>query len=175
MLFLVLDTKEEVLFAERLYLKYSKFMYKVAYSILHDKYSSEDAVQQALIRIIKNLSKIDEEQEKQTRNFIGLITRNVAIDIYNSNKKQPIPLDDYMPTEKASDISTIIIDAETLERIKIHIYSMKEIYQTPLLMLSQGYTVKEIAETLEINPKTIQKRLERGRAKLYTLLSKEEN
>lgn len=174
MLFLVLDTTEDVNIAKKLYVKYSKFMFKVAYSVLNDHYKAEDAVQQAFIRIIKNLNKIDIEQEKRTRNFIGLVTKNVSIDMYNKDKNEALPIDDDTLIESSVDISQIIINRETMSRIKKHISTFSEIYQVPLLMSAEGYSVKEIAECLDIKKKTIQKRLERARAKLYKILREEE-
>ena len=59
MLFLIFDTEEEKQLAIMLYEKYSKFMFKVAFDILNNNYAAEDALQQAFIKISKNLDKID--------------------------------------------------------------------------------------------------------------------
>lgn len=176
MLFSVFDTIEEKILAEKLYNKYSKFMFKVAYTILNDNFLTEDAVQQSFIKVIKNLSKIDEKQEKRTRNFIGLITKNVSIDIYNKTKNQPIYLDEDYVTDKSYDISHIIINKETIVRLKIHIKTLKPIYQIPLLLhAEQGLSVNEIAEILDLKPKAVQKRIERARAQLIKALFEEDN
>lgn len=176
MLFLVLNTIEDTILAESLYNKYSKFMFKVAYSILKDNFLTEDAIQQSFIRIIKNLDKIDEKQEKRTRNFIGLITRNVAIDIYNKTKNQPTYVDDDYVKDNSYDISCLIINKETINRLKKHIKALKPIYQIPLLLhAANGLSVNEIAEILDIKPKTIQKRIERARTKLINAMYKEDN
>lgn len=176
MLFLVLNTIEESILAEKLYNKYSKFMFKVAYTILGNNILTEDAVQQAFIKIIKNLSKIDEVEEKKTRNFIGIITKNVAIDIYNKVKKEPIVLDADYTEDPKYDISCIIINRETIDRLKIHIKELKPIYQIPLLLhTEQGLSINDIAEILDIKPKAVQKRIERARAQLIKALDKEDN
>lgn len=176
MLFLLLNTIDETILAEKLYNKYSKFMFKVAYTILKDNSLTEDAVQQAYIKVINNLNKINEREEKKTRNFIGLITKNTAIDIYNKVKNEPIALDDNYTSDMKYDISCIIIDKETIDRLKIHIKTLKPIYQTPLLLhTEQGLSVNEIAEILDIKPKTVQKRIERARAQLINALNKEDN
>lgn len=176
MLFLVFDTIEETVLAEKLYNKYSKFMFKVAYTILRDNVITEDAVQQAFIKVINNLNKINENEEKKTRNFIGLITKNTAIDIYNKVKNEPIALDNNYTANIKYDISCIIIDRETIDRLKIHIKALKPIYQTPLFLYAeQGLSVNEIAEILDIKPKTVQKRIERARAQLINALNKEDN
>ena len=75
--------------AEILYNNYSIFMYKVAYSILKDKSLAEDAVQISFIKIMKHLDNIDISDKTKTRNFLGLICKNTAINLYNKQKKQP--------------------------------------------------------------------------------------
>lgn len=174
MLFFVLDTEESKK-AERLYNKYSRFMYKVAYNILGHRQYTEDAIQQAFIRIINNLDKINENEEKRTRNFIGLITRNVAFDIYNSNKKQPVLLEESFADNTNGDISSIVIKKETVDRLKTHIKELKPIYQIPLIMKAQGMSTKDIALLLDINTKTVQKRIERARIMLYNTMREEES
>lgn len=176
MLFLLLNTIDETILAEKLYNKYSKFMFKVAYTILRNNSLTEDAVQQAFIKVINNLNKINENEEKKTRNFIGLITKNTAIDIYNKIKNEPIALDNNYTSNIKYDISCIIIDRETIDRLKIHIKTLKPIYQTPLFLYAeQGLSVNEIAEILNLKPKTVQKRIERARAQLINALNKEDN
>lgn len=54
MLFLILDTLEDEILAEKLYNRYSKFMFKVSYSILKENTASEDAVHLSFIKIMKN-------------------------------------------------------------------------------------------------------------------------
>ncbi len=176
MFFLILNTNEETMFAEKIYNKYSKFMFKVAYTILKDNAFAEDAVQQAFIKIINNLDKIDENEKNKTRNFIGIITKNTAIDIYNNNKNKTIVLDNNYTVDPKYDIARIIIDKETIDRLKIHIKALKPIYQIPLLLhIEQGLSVNEIAEILDIKPKAVQKRIERARAQLIKALDKEDN
>lgn len=174
MLFLVLDTVEEVDLIEKLYDKYSKFMYKVTYNILHNNYDAEDAVQQALLKIIEHLEKINDLEDKKTRNFIGIICRNEAINIYNKSKKiREFEEDADIPDENYN-VSLIVINKENIERIQNFIYSLDKKYQDILLLKSQyDYSINEIADILNIKPKTAQKRLERGRIKIKEFIEKE--
>lgn len=176
-MFSILDTIKEKIFAEEIYNKYSKLMYKVAYEILSDSFLAEDAVQQALIKIIKNLDKIDKTFNNRTRNFIAVITKNEAINIYNKYKKELVTTDlDCSANIVWSDIESIVINKETLYRLKTHIKNLKPIYQIPLILnAKQGMSVNEISEILELKPKTVQKRLERARVQLIKSLCKEDN
>ena len=68
---------------ERIYEKYKNVMYKEAYSVLRDPHDSEDAVQQAILRIIRCIDRIREDEPGMTCNFLKIIVRNVAKDLYN--------------------------------------------------------------------------------------------
>ena len=176
MLLLIFDTEEERQLAIRLYEKYSKFMFKVAYSILHNCHSAEDVVQQAFIKIADNLNKINKSNETTTRNFIGITTKNTALKIYNKEKNHIVlPIDDNYADTDSYDISDIIITKETYDRIKIHINNLKPIYKEIILIkYSQNLNDKEIAELLNITPENARKRLERARKQILKAL-KEDN
>ena len=73
---------------EQLYLAYRQVMFYAANSILKDPAMAEDAVHQAFIRILNHMGKIGEVHCPQTRSFVVIIVRNVAINLYNSRKKQ---------------------------------------------------------------------------------------
>ncbi len=175
MIFLILDS-ENVLLLEEIYKKYSKFMYKVAYNILHNKYDTEDAVQQTIIKLSSCIEKIGDIEDKKTRNFIGIICRNIAVNIYNKSKKY-VDVDEYDDiSNDEGDLSLIIIDRENMEKIEKFIYSLDKKYQNVLfLKLQYGYNIREIADILEISYTAAQKRLERGRNKLKEFLKKEMN
>lgn len=159
--------------AENLYRNYSLFMYKVAYSILKNQSLSEDAVQISFIKIMEHLDKIDISDKTKTRNFLGLICKNTAINIYNKQKKQPENLEENTAI-KECDVFDIVIDKNSVENIKKCIYELKPIYQIPLMLNAvHGYSVKEIGEMLDISPKTIQKRLERARQKIKIMLKED--
>ncbi len=159
--------------AEILYNNYSIFMYKVAYSILKDKSLAEDAVQISFIKIMKHLDNIDISDKTKTRNFLGLICKNTAINLYNKQKKQPENLEEGTIINE-TDVFDIVIDKNSVENIKKCIYKLKAIYQIPLMLHAvHGYSVNEIGQLLDLNTKTVQKRLERARQKIKTILKEE--
>lgn len=158
----------------KLYEKYSKFMFKIALDILKDNYSAEDAVQQSLIRIIENIDKIDESNEKRTRNFIGIIVRNISINIYNKNKSNNENINDDIEIESKLDIPAIIISKESIKNIEKCISNLSDTYKLPIMMMASGYDYKSISKILGISEATARKRIERGRTKLKNILSKED-
>ncbi len=178
MILLILNS-EDALLIEIIYRRYSKFMYKVAYNILHNKYDTEDAIQQTIVRIISCIEKIGEAEDKKTRNFIGIICRNIAIDIYNKRKKQ-IDVCDISDYEGISvddnDLSLIVVSQDNVEKIERFICSLDKKYQDVLfLRLQYEYSIGEIADILDLSYDNAQKRLERGRNKLKKFLLEEMN
>jgi len=80
---------------ELLYEKYRKLMFYIANNILNDEYLAEDAVHQTFIEILKNLDKIDDVFCHKTKNFIVIMVRNTAINMYNRRKRNSVvPFDE---------------------------------------------------------------------------------
>ena len=177
MFFIILNTEEDVLFVEELYNKYSKFMYKVAFSILKNQYDAEDSVQQTFLKLIDKYDKLDFSDEKRTRNLIGIICRNVSFNIYNKDKKVVLTDDDTGINSYSSnfDLSVIIISKDNVNKVMEFIYGMDNIYKEVVLLKSQDLSIAEISDILNIKPKTVQKRLERARIKIIEFLDKEKN
>ena len=62
-----------------LFEKYKTMMQSLAYYILKDHQLSEDAVQEALIRLSRNKEKIGNIDSKETKSYIYTVTKNEAI------------------------------------------------------------------------------------------------
>lgn len=171
---MIIKNNEEKLKVEKLYIKYNRLMYKVAYNILNDKYTSEDAVQLSFIKVIKNLNKIDEIESKKTLKFLITICKNTAIDIYNKKKN----FNKYLVKESLSNdiVSEKIIGNENLNELLEIIYKLKSIdKEVIILKFIFNYSVIEISKMLNINIKTVQKRIERAKLRLLKELKKEKN
>jgi len=158
--------------AERLYYAYRKLMYKVAFDILHDKHLAEDAISEAFVKIIKNLHKIGEENCPRTKNFLVIICRNTAINMYNKRNKQCY-YDETIDT--LSDIASpsteeLVITKESILAVSEVIKGLKPIYRDVIFLTRvYAYSVKDTAMLLGISEDAVKKRLSRAR----TLLSEE--
>ena len=168
---------------EELYYKYRSIMYKEAYKILQDSGLSEDAVQQAFIKVMRNLDKINMDDEYRTRGFLIIISKHTAIDIYKkrlylNNNSEPFDyeLDDEIEVSIDFDEpSKLIVDKETVSGVISLIEKLPEIYKDVLLLEKvHGNAKEEIAELLGINYETVKKRSLRARKMLLELLEKEE-
>lgn len=165
MIFLGRKLKKEDRKLETLYNDYCRLMYKIAYDILRNGQLAEEAVQEAFERVIKNLHKINEKNCPQTRNFLVIIVRNVALDI--AKKEMPIYASDAgeLPdiTDK-DDTLDIVIARETAAELQSAIESLKPIYRDVyILRIARDYSIAEIAQMLNIKYETAKKRLTRAK------------
>jgi len=85
--FMTIENEADCNKLTELYEAHSKVMYRVAYSIMRDHFAAEDVVQEAFIRLEKNIFKISQIRCNETRAFLVTIVRNLAINAYNDRKK----------------------------------------------------------------------------------------
>lgn len=161
-----------------LYEKYKKIMYISAKNILKDSGLAEDAVHQTILRIMNNLHKIDIEDDMKTKNFLVIICKNVAIDMYNKNAKikENITYLDF-DCDKQDNFDTLktpklepcdlLITKENVNAIVKAIENLPAIYRDVIILERfYGYSLKEIGELLKVPYGTVKKRSERAREKL---------
>ena len=83
----MVETEEEKDLVTELYNTYKQILFNVSMSILHNTADAEDAVQETFVRIISNLSKIDCANEKRSKAYIFVVTRNICYDILRKKHK----------------------------------------------------------------------------------------
>ena len=169
----LLDSEEEISKFELIYSTYNKQMYYTENNILNDSHLAEDAVQNAFLRIINNLEKIEDINSHKTKGLIVIIVKNVSIDIYRKNKKER---DNTIFIDDLDDINGYDeINKNDIGDLEIAISKLPENYkQVFLLKFSHELTDNEISEILDIKPDNVRKRISRGREKLKNILKKME-
>ena len=184
-------TDEDRAFVEKIYAQYGNYMYKTAYDVLHNREDAEDAVNDAMCKIIKFLAKFEESANENVCNMVIICIRNIvknkAIDNYNKNKKlSDIRSDYYIKDNDTGDYTELEFADESvaLEDIVIK-KEEREIIQNALLELSEemqdainlvymcGYSSVEAAEFLGISDSAVRVRLYNARNKLKKILDKE--
>lgn len=159
---------------EKLYYTYRNFMYDEAYAILNDQSLAEDAVSEAFVRIIKNLDKIKIENSSHIRNFLVIVCRNIAIDIYNKRKREVLTMSE---VEFVADSTPedLIINSESVRRIMDIVNNMNPIYRDTLI-LSRVYDMSraDIASFFGISAEAVTKRLQRAKIEIKKQLAKED-
>ena len=163
----MLDTPEEKVRFEEIYLKYREKMFHVADSILHNDQDAEDAVHNAFLRIIKKFSRFQNIPAKDLAPQVIVIARNEAISLQRK-KKDAAPLEDWdglaEPSESISDYHALVDSFARLPRIYRAVMEMK---------LLSGYSDGEIAAKLGLSKTAVSTRISRGRRLLRDIVERE--
>lgn len=184
-------TDDDRQFVEKIYNEYGNYMYYTAYSILKNKHDAEDAVTDAMCKIIKYLSKFEKSANENACNMVTIcirsIIKNKAIDNYNKNKKRSKIFDDYYIKDKEDDEYVVrdIEDKSFVLEEKVIRQEECEIVRKALLELTQdmqdavnlvymsGYSCTEAADFLGISDVALRARLFKARKRLKEILEKE--
>lgn len=162
----LLDTDEEKSKFQELYDEHRGMMFYRAFKILNNHALAEDALQEAFIRVTKNIHKVGEVISPETIRFLLVITENAALTLLEHETRQHYDheefIDDYslqIPDSAFEHISRQILADEILQ--------LPKIYREVLYLHGFfDYTLPETARLLDIPTETAKKRLQRGRAML---------
>ncbi len=162
----------------QLYQYYENAMYNIAYSVLHDKYLAEDAVNEAFIRLIKYLPDIEDVSCHKTKALIVIIVRSTAIDIYRKRKKQ-YEYETEEP-EEIRDSDTILLDQliadEDFHELMKGLKKLKKEYHE-IILLKYVYELSnsEISNLLGISDSVVRQHICRAKKAVKKLLDEKGN
>lgn len=175
----LLETEEELQKFTQLYETYRKLMHWTAEKILHDEHLAEDAVHEAFLRMIQNFHQIREILCPETRSFVVIIVRNVALNMQKKRKREeketfreilPEESTDFREDALRHAIDNIsygfdeTIDEIYRNEIMAAVLSLPDVSKEVLLLYGYvGYSVRDIAKYLKITEATAYKRLHRAR------------
>lgn len=166
MFLMTLETEEEKRLFEKLYVKYAKMMYNIAFAVLQDAYAAEDAVSVAFEKLLKQQDMVRDVESDRTKVYLAVIVRNASIDIHRKRKRlAEVPLDEAAETEMAAYTYQRHQDEDMglLEDIR----NLPEKYRQVIsLKYTAGYTDREIAQILDISESNVRKRIERAKKML---------
>lgn len=152
----------------RIIIQNKEAMYKTAIVILKNKDDAYDALQEALIKMYRNITKLE---SKEAFNFWSRrIIVNCCYDLINKNKKV-VDITTKL-TETFEETREDIYDCED-ELVKILEQLEPDLRLTVTLYYYNDLSTKEIGEILQIPIGTVKSRLSRAREKLYEILSEE--
>lgn len=168
---LIDDEEDKKSFAE-LYNKYETMAISIAFKILKNRESAEDACAEAFLSIAKCFEKIKNLEPQKLERYIAVTVKNASLDIYNNEKRygKKVPLDDDFSDLTDESLSNRDY-AEIIRCIKELSYTDQEILY---LRINFGLKHNEIADTLHISNAAARKRLQSAKENLVTLLEKEE-
>ena len=152
----------------RIIIQNKEEMYKTAIVILKNEDDAYDALQEALIKMYNNISKL--ENKEAFKFWSRRIIVNSCYDIINKNKKV-VNIETKL-TENYEESREDTYNCED-ELVKILEKIEPELRLTVTLYYYDELSTKEIAEILNIPSGTVKSRLSRARGKLYEILKEE--
>lgn len=144
---------------------YGSLMYQKANSILHDSYEAEDAVQEAMIRLMGIADKIEDVSAVKTRVLAVTIAKNIAIDLWRK-KSRSLPTEGELLELEPEQETTeqLIDDKESFSGFLKVFLKMPDSYQDILrLRCVHDLSAEETAQLLGTNANAVNIRLTRAR------------
>ncbi len=162
---------------EQLYGLYEKKMYAVAYSILHNEWQAEDAVQDAFVRLFKNIRKIKNLEEEKTRAYVLRTIQNVAIDLYRKNHislQRTVSMEEKEIADERDDMMSLISRIAGESILEEMLSRLPESYKEVIMLRCvHQLSTKETAAVLEISEALVRKRQQRAIKKLRTMMGED--
>lgn len=145
-----------------IYNRYKDSVFRVGFSYFRNAIDADDIVQETFLKLMKSGKEF--ESEEHLRNWLMKVAVNECKRVTLSSWfKKKEPLDEYAdrlvfrePEDR--DVFRAIMDLPKNYRQPVHLYYY------------EGYSVKEIAEIMEIKPSAVTTRLDRARKKLREIL-----
>ncbi|MGC8602891.1 MAG: RNA polymerase sigma factor [Desulfomonilaceae bacterium] len=165
--------------------RYTSMVYRMARSITGSHEEAEDVVQEAFIRVFKNLDKFDGSQST-FKTWLLTIARNQSINIINSFRRKALKFfsdrNDNEPEYEfcSNPLSQEPMDAETQLYIKRQFEAMDKVLKklperqrTALLLRSQEcMSYNEIAAVMDISVSSVESLIFRARKKIIELVER---
>lgn len=148
---------------------YQEKFFRIGFSILKDYNLTLDAIQEAFIKVYKNIPKID--MSKNIHTFLVKIIVNTAIDIYRQNKTlydgiiiSQDDIDNYPIKSVNEEAGSSAEREEIKEKIKEVLEQLPQKFRLTLHLRDvEGFSIDDIAQIMETEPATVRWRLFKAR------------
>ncbi len=164
------DDDDDTSSFERLYYKYERKAFAIAYKILKNQYDTEDAVIDAFFNISKCFESIKGLPPEKMNSYIAITVKNAALSLYRKSEKfsMTVPYDDSICTEDLSGGSG------EYAKLKDCLSQLSDTDQEILYLkyyLRMDY--KAICAATRVSYTTAKKRLRIAKANLKKLMSED--
>ncbi len=156
-----------------LYKRYNAAMFGISMRYSNNKTEAEDALQEAFIKIYKNIRRFEGRRDGSLTAWIKTIVVNTALTINKKNKKHNYTADiDEVILPKQEPQVEIENTQDMQQKIMLALKELPSGYRTVFnLYVMEGYTHQEIADILEISVNTSKSQLSKARKFLKKILN----
>ena len=154
---------------------YQQLLFKKSNEILQNVTDAEDAVQEACIRIEKNLDKIHNLPDDIRAIYCVNIVKNISLDMLRKKKsRHTANIADLRSVADSVSIEETVIEKCTVDEIKKAMRKLAEKdYELLYLYLFKELQPIEIAEIMHISPENVRVSIHRAKKKLVVILNEE--
>ena len=168
---------------EELIKDYKKSAYNIALRVMRNVEDAEDASQEALIKIFKNISSFN--MDSTFKVWMYRIVVNTCLDFKRKKSLNAISIDETLDLGSGREVQREISDETSnpdalVDRnyntglVDDAINMLEDDFKTIIILRDiKGFTYGEISEILNCNLGTVKSRLSRARKRLKVLLEKE--
>ena len=162
--------------AIHIYKNYYSYMIYIAGRYLNDPSEREDAAQECMLKLISVIGSVDTSDSTRLKGLCGVVTRNIAINMCKRKEKGNLSLEEIF---NVSDTITptpeeIVVSNDSMTRLLRAMEKLGDKYRDVLkLKYFNQLKEQEIAELLELPPKTVNQRIFRGKQLLRHAIEEE--
>ena len=149
-------------------------MYAVAFSILHNEWQAEDAVQDAFVRLFKNIKRLKNLEAEKTRAYVLRTIQNTAIDLYRKNHislQRTVSIEEREIADECDDMMNLVSRLAGENILEEMLSRLPDSYREVLMLRCvHQLSSKETAAVLEISEALVRKRQQRAINKLRMMM-----
>ena len=171
----LIDAPADQVRFESIYYGYRKQMYTVAFRILRNREDAEDAVQNALLGIARNMASVPASNEAVIRGYVLTAAKNAALSLLPQKQRQDEVLDiAEVCIASEEDLFQRLTESQDYAGIRRAAEKLPPPYREVILLVCvHERSVTAAADLLCRNRETVRKQLQRGRKLLIALCRKE--
>jgi len=150
---------------------YSKYIYAICFRYMGDKELAKDALQEALIQIIKNIDKY--EERGLFKSWVGSVTVKKCLDSLRKEKRHKYASMENIVEPSIQERSSLKLEHDDVVSF---IQTIPENYRIAInLFLVEGYSHKEISKKMNITESSSRSLVSRGRKMVMAAFANQNN
>ena len=171
----MIDDEADKLRFEDIYYTYRKQMIYVANQVLRDPEDAEDAVQNALLAIARNIKTVPAGNPKVVKAYVLVAAKNAALNMLPQKQRRETQVDiDELQMAGEDDLFRRVAASQDYEMLMRAMSKLPELYREVLMLrFVHEQTENQIAQLLGRKRITVHQQITRGKQALTVLCRKE--